>query len=226
MHGAGLQLLLSARGSRSPSAGLICRFATGAAANAGRSGRCPGVGTGGADASLSRSGAARSATRSAALTPRDRDWRCPMRPPGGAVTTRRCCPDPHRAAPGPRVAAEVRLSLGEPRGSARLPFSRGAAEGRGGGGGWGAGLRGCPRRGLPARRGDVGPSSGPARGVLCPQGQGCSRRKFLRAVLPFRSPADASSQQLCTAGCCRPSVRSHLSPRSARRLCADPQRRG
>lgn len=99
------------------------------------------MGTGGADASLSRSGAARSATRSAALTPRDRDWRCPMRPPGGAVTTRRCCPDPHRAAPGPRVAAEVRLPLGEPRGSARLPFSRGAAEGRGGGlGGWAPGV--------------------------------------------------------------------------------------
>lgn len=197
MHGAGLQLLLSARGSRSPSAGLICRFATGATANAGRSGRCPGVGTGGADASLSRSGAARSATRSAALTPRDRDWRCPMRPPGGAVTTRRCCPDPHRAAPGPRVAAEVRLSLGEPRGSARLPFSRGAAEGRGGGLGSGGAPAGVYRHGgetLVPVQGRPGVSSVP-RGRAAAGGSFC--------VLPFRSPADASSQQLCKAGCCR-----------------------
>lgn len=219
MHGAGLQLLLSARGSRSPSAGPICRFATGAAANAGRSGRCPGVGTGGADASLSRSGAARSATRSAALTPRDRDWRCPMRPPGGAVTTRRCCPDPHRAAPGPRVAAEVRLPLGEPRGSARLPFSRGAAEGRGGGGlGSGGAPAGVYRHGgetLVPVQGRPGVSSVPrgraaAGGSFCVQ---CSRSGLLLMLLH--------------SSCVKQAVAaSHLSPRSARRLCADPQPRG
>lgn len=177
------------------------------------------MGTGGADASLSRSGAARSATRSAALTPRDRDWRCPMRPPGGAVTTRRCCPDPHRAAPGPRVAAEVRLSLGEPRGSARLPFSRGAAEGGGGGlGGWAPGVPPQGFTGTAGRRWSqfrVGPGCplSPGAGLQQEEVSACSRSGLLLMLL------HSSCVQQAVAA-------SHLSPRSARRLCADPQPRG